>query len=67
MAEADDKKMIVDDKFIKAKFFGMWKQGKELARTDKMEDRANKVGFLNKKEEFVNELLDMPLNILQRS
>ena len=60
----ETKKMIVDDRYIKAKIIGVWKQWKELARIDKREDRANKVGFLNKKEKFVNEVLDMPLNIL---
>ena len=59
------KKMIVDDKHIKVKITGVWKEWKELDRISKREDRANKVEFLNMKEKFVNEVLEMPLNILR--
>ena len=63
--QEEAKKMIVDDRFIKDKIIGVWKEWKELVKTSKREDRANKIGFLTKKDKFANEVLDMPLNILR--
>ena len=60
----ETKKIISDDKNIKRKILKIWKEWKELERASNREDRCQTPGFKKKEEKFVNDVMDMPFNIL---
>ena len=62
----ETKKIISNDKNIKKKILKVWKEWKEMERTSKREDRCQTPGFKKKEEKFVNDVVDMPFNILRR-
>ena len=59
----ETKKMIISDDNGRRKIISIWKTWKDLEKTSRRTDRAKKDSFIRKQEDFVVNVLDMPLNI----
>ena len=60
------KVIITDERYIRTRILDLWKDWKDLRKTSLRPDRASKPSFLNKEENFVKNVLDMPFSILCR-
>ena len=58
--------MYIDDKYIMEKIINLWKDWKAMERTSKREDRCTKPSFPKQQDSFLQNILDLPFNILCR-